>query len=125
MTKQEKQPIKEKTPLKIKVEPKETRQLQELKLSWAGKLFFAGAAAYIGAQAYKGYKAAKAPKLPIKIRGSKQQIKSVMDAIAGSADFQREINRPGATIEKVIDKLKLKNLNKQSFEKLTKRRWPL
>jgi len=104
----------------------EQKPLQELKMSWAGKLFFASLAAYLGTGFYQGYKAAKnAPRLPIKIRGSKQQIKAVMDAITSSRAFQAEISRSGATIESVIQKLKLKDLNKQQFEKITGKRWPL
>jgi len=108
-------------PLPVKVK----QPLNELKMSWLGKLFFASAAAYIGLQAYKGATSANAPKLPIKIRGTKQQIKAIMDAITSSAAFQREINRPGATINSTIEKLNLKNLSKQQFEKLTGRPWPL
>jgi len=111
----------QKTPPPVKVK----EQLNELKLSWAGKLFFASAAAYIGTQAYKGIQTANAPKLPIKIRGTKQQIKAIMDAITSSAAFQREISKKNATIASVINKLNLKNLNKQQFEKLTNQKWPL
>jgi hypothetical protein len=42
-----------------------------------------------------------------------------------SKEFQDEINKPGATIEDVIQKMKLKNVNKQSFEKITGKPWPL
>jgi hypothetical protein len=102
------------------------KPLKELKMSWAGKLFFASLAGYLGSSAYMGVQASKqAPRLPIKIRGSKQQIKAVMQAITSSKAFQAEINRPGATIESVIAKLKLKDLNKRQFEKLTGRKWPL
>lgn len=102
------------------------QQLDELKMSWAGKLFFAGIAGWLGGTAYKGVKKGmSAPKLPIKIRGTKQQIKAVMDAITSSKEFQREINKPGATIDGVIKKLKLKNLNQKQFEKLTGKKWPL
>lgn len=126
MTEQEKP--KEAPPIKIKIEETKKSQeqrLQELKLSWAGKLFFAGAAAYIGSQAVKGYKAGKIPKLPIKMKGTPQQVKAVMDALAGSAEFQRMVNKPGVSIEQVIDQLKKKNINKQNFEKIFKVKWPL
>lgn len=111
--------------LEAPIKPK-GENLQELKMSWAGKLFFASLAAYLGASAYQGVQAAKkVPRLPIKIRGSKQQIKAVMDAITSSKAFQDEISKPGATIEGVIQKLKLKDLNKQNFEKITGKKWPI
>jgi len=111
----------------IKAVPrKQHPELKELRMSWAGKLFFAGVAAWLGGTAYKGVKAGmKAPRMPIKIRGSKQQIRAVMDAITSSRSFQDEINKPGATIDGVINKLKIKDMNKQNFERLTGKRWPI
>lgn len=109
---------------KVQVNPKE-QNLQELRMSWAGKLFFAGVAAWLGGTAYKGISSGMAPKLPIKIRGTKEQIKAVMDAITSSKQFQDEINKPGATIDGVIQKLNLKNMNKSNFERLTGKKWPL
>ncbi len=135
MSKQEKQqtPISDILPVKVVKERRQrepqvktdTKQLKELKLSWAGKLFFSAASLYIGSQAYKGYQASKVPKLPFKIKGNKQQIDAIMKALQGSAAFQREINRPGANIEQILNKLKVKNMNKQSFEKTFGVRWPL
>jgi hypothetical protein len=116
---------RKKTQIKQSSQQSQEQQLQELKLSWAGKLFFAGAAAYIGASAYKGIKAAKTPKLPFKVKGTKREIKAIMDAIAGSAEFQRMTSRPGANIEQIIDQLKQKNMNKQNFERIFKVKWPL
>lgn len=102
--------------------------LQELKLSWAGKLFFAGVAGWLGATAVKGFKQGMStppPRLPIKIKGTPDQIKAIMDAIYGSKAFQSEISRPNATIESVIEKLKLRDLNKRNFERLTGKAWPI
>ena len=95
-------------------------------LSWAGKLVFAGIASYLGYSAYKGVKAAAAPpSIPIKIRGNPEQIKAFVAAIMSSKAFQQEISKPGASIEGVFEKLKIKNMNRASFERLTQRRWPL
>jgi hypothetical protein len=96
-----------------------SEQLNEVQLTWAGKLFFASIAAYIASDV------AQAMKLPIKLRGKPEEIKSVVDAITASKDFQREIKKPGAKVEDVVKKLNLKNMNKQQFEKLTGRSWPL
>ena len=97
-------------------------------LSWAGKLFFAAVASYLGVFAYKGVDAEfdnQVPKLPIKLRGSKEQIKAIIDVITSSSEFQKEINKPDATVDSVIQKLNLKNLNKDNFYKITGKKWPL
>ena len=94
-------------------------QLNEVQLTWAGKLFFASVAAYIASDV------AQAMKLPIKLRGKPEQIKAVVDAITSSKDFQREIKKPGAKVEDVVQKLNLRNMNKQQFQKLTGKSWPL
>ena len=104
-------------------EPTDKKPLNELrsvKLSWAGKLFFAGIAAQLAASAMGG-----SPKLPIKIKGSKEQIQAIMSAITSSTSFQKEISKPGATIESVIEKLRLKNLSRDNFKSLTGKDWPL
>lgn len=92
--------------------------LNELKLSWAGKLFFASAAAFIANDLMKTMK------LPMKIKGSPEQVKSLVDAITSSKDFQREINKPGAKVEDVVKKLNLKNMNKDRFKQLTGKDFP-
>jgi hypothetical protein len=110
--------------------------LNEIKLSWAGKLFFAGAAAYLARKFIKGYMgegeggtdmsvAKNIPKMPLKVRGTPEQIKALKDTIAASKEFQEEIGKPGATIEDVIEKLKLRNETKQQFEQITGYPWPL
>lgn len=109
-------------PIKVKGETKE--YLKELKLSWAGKLFFAGAAAYIAGSAMKGGGHGNV-KLPIKVRGTPRQMRAVIDAVTSSKEFQREINRSGATIDGVIQKLRIRNMTKQRFYQLTGRSWPL
>jgi len=118
---------KEAPPITPKANSEQPKQkLNELQMSWAGKLFFASVATWLGASAYQGFKGhGKAPKLPIKIRGSKAQIKAVMDALTSSRAFQDEINRPGATIDGVINKMKIKDLNKANFERATGKKWPL
>lgn len=119
------------------------------KLSWAGKLFFGSIAAYLGLKAYSGYQNEsiaddlgmsnptqpnttgsdvgnpQIPKLPIKIRATKEQIQAIIDTIQASVDFQNEINNPDATIESVIQKLNTKNTFKAEFETKTGFPWPL
>lgn len=103
---------------KTPIEAKNIKQINE-GLSWAGKLFFAGAAAYIGGEIMKKLK------LPIKVRGTPEQIKSMVDTIYTSKKFQEELNKPGASIESVIEKLQIKNITKSNFEKMTKHKWPI
>lgn len=103
----------------IKVKGEDDQLMKEFKLSWAGKIFFAGAAAYILGSA--GHR----QKIPIKVRGTPQQVKAIIDAIVSSKQFQQELSRPGATVDSVIDKLRLRNISKNRFQQLTGRPWPL
>jgi hypothetical protein len=121
MTKEEEKILDE------KLEKEFGSSLQELNLSWAGKLFFAGVAGWLGGTAYKGASQGfrEPPKLPIKIKGTPKQIKAIQDAIYGSKAFQDAISQPNATIEQVIEKLKLRDVHKRSFERLTNKKWPL
>lgn len=106
-------------------QPKESKeQLNEFSLSWAGKLFFAGVASYLAGVGLQKM-GTPAPKLPFKIRGTPEQIKAITDAIVASKAFQEEIKKPGATVESVIQKLNLRNMNKDRFKQLTGRPWPL
>jgi hypothetical protein len=101
--------------------------LTEWELSWVGKLFFAGVAAYLGGKAANSLAGGEqvVPKLPIKIKGTPEQIKAVVDAITSSKAFQDEIRKNGATVDSVISKLNLKNLNKANFERVIGKKWPL
>jgi len=117
--------------------------LNEIKFSWAGKLLFAGIAASLASGFLRGVAkgmkenegdttagtdmsvAKNIPKIPLKIRGTPEQIKALKDTITASKEFQEEINKPGATIEGVIEKLKLRNETKQQFEQITGYPWPL
>jgi len=99
--------------------PTEDQINESTKLTWAGKLFFASIAAYIASDV------AQVMKLPIKLRGKPEQIKAVVDAITNSKDFQKEIGKPGAKIEDVVQKLNLRNMSKEKFEAMCGKKWPL
>lgn len=105
------------------IKKENTVKLDESKLSWAGKLFFGGAAAWLAGSLISG--AAGKFNTPIKIRGTKQQLQAISDAIVSSKEFQREISKPGANVEKVMKKLNIANLSKEKFEKLTGKKWPI
>lgn len=96
---------------------KYTTTLKEWNLSWAGKLFFAGAAAYIAGKVIKN--------MPLKIRGSKEELKAIADAIVASKAFQDELKKPGASIESVVKKMNLKNVTREKFTAITGKSFPL
>lgn len=95
------------------------KMLNESNLSWAGKLFFAGVASYLGSITDS------TPKIPIKIKATKEQIKAIMDIIKASKEFQETINQQDVPIEKVIEKIKAKADAKDRFEKIVGYKWPL
>lgn len=85
------------------------------KLSSIGKLFFANliATTLLGQKSF------------IKLKGTPQQIKALTDAIKASKEFQDEIKNPNATVDSVIEKLRLRNLASVEFGQKTNKPWPL
>ncbi len=61
----------------------------------------------------------------IKLRGTKEQIDSVAKALISSKKFQDELNSPGATVQSVMEKLKVKNMSAREFERMFNVPWPL
>ena len=92
--------------------------LSELRLTWAGKLFFASVATYIVASGIGS-------KLPLKVRGNKQQMQALTDAIMSSKEFQGKIRKPGAKVEDVLRSMNLKNMSKQRFKQITGNDFPV
>lgn len=84
------------------------------KLSTVGKMFIAGIAAWLLGN-----------KTRLKIRGKKEDIDKLVNALMASKRFQNELSRPGATAESVIQKLNLKNMTVQEFERELGIPWPL
>ena len=87
--------------------------INELHLNTLGKLMFAGIAAWIIGKNIK-----------LKIRGTQPQVEAVMNAMLASRRFQQELNRPGATVQSVIDKLGLKQASAAEFKKILGIDWP-
>lgn len=83
-------------------------------LSFTGKVFLAS----LGAWAIGKY-------VGTKIRGSREEIEAVTNALSASRRFQEELHKPGATVDSVIDKLHLKNMSASEFERVLGVRWPL
>jgi hypothetical protein len=61
----------------------------------------------------------------IKIRGTQEEINAIANAMMASKRFQDELNRDGATVDSVVQKLGLKNASIKEFERILQIRWPL
>jgi len=119
---------------------KQMSTLKEYRLSWAGKLFFAGVAAKLLGKVLQRKSAglneqdvdpeissSEDPSsiFPFKLQGTPEQLQAVMEVIKTSQEFQDEVNREGATVETVMQKLNIQNLAKKTFEEKTGKPWPL
>lgn len=61
----------------------------------------------------------------LKIRGTKEEIAAVASALNSSKKFQDELRRPGASVQSVMEKLKVKNMSASEFERVFGVKWPL
>lgn len=88
--------------------------LDYYEISTVGKIFLAGiAASILGKQSN------------IKIRGSQDEIDAIKSALMASRQFQDELKRPGATVQSIMDRLRLKNISAEEFEDRLGVPWPL
>ena len=94
----------------------DTKQpLNELHVSSLfGKLFYASCAAWLVGKLVN-----------MKFRGSRQQAEVLASALISSKRFQDELNRPGASVESVVQKLGIKHMSALQFEKTFGVPWPL
>lgn len=83
-------------------------------LSFTGKMFLAS----LGAWAVGKY-------VGTKIRGSQDEIEAVTNALHASRKFQDELRKPGASVDSVVEKLRVKNMSASEFERVFGVRWPL
>lgn len=88
--------------------------LQELHLNLLGKVFIAAAAAWVIGKATN-----------LKLRGTPQEVQAVANALQSSRRFQDELRRPGATVQSVMSKLRVKNMSAREFERTFGVKWPL
>lgn len=86
----------------------------DFRISTVGKLFLAGVAAYILGRPSR-----------LKIRGNPYEVDALKNALLASRKFQQELNRPGATVQSIMDKLQLKNITAKEFEQKLGVPWPL
>lgn len=61
----------------------------------------------------------------LKIRGTEEEISAVSQAMMASKRFQEELQRPGATVESVMQYLGLKHASAREFERILGISWPL
>jgi hypothetical protein len=61
----------------------------------------------------------------VKLRGTPEQIDAVSRALVSSKRFQEELVRPGATVEEVIERMNVKNMDAKQFEQIFGVKWPL
>ena len=61
----------------------------------------------------------------LKVRGSQQQISTLASAMMSSKRFQDELKRPGASLNGVLDRLKVKNMDADRFQKTFGIKWPV
>ena len=88
--------------------------INELRLNLLGKVFFAAVGAWLVGRATN-----------IKIRGTQEEIQAVTSAMMASRRFQEELERPGATVESVMQQLGLKHASAREFERILGVSWPL
>ncbi len=88
--------------------------INELRMNLLGKIFFAAVGAWLVGRATN-----------IKIRGTQEEIQAVTSAMMASRRFQEELERPGATVESVMQQLGLKHASAREFERILGVSWPL
>ncbi|NBQ47055.1 MAG: hypothetical protein EBU33_01170 [Sphingobacteriia bacterium] len=92
----------------------EKNSLNELKMNLLGKIFFGTLAAWLVGKAVN-----------TKLRGTREEIEAVEAALMSSRRFQDELNRPGASVDSVVQKLGIKHMSAREFERVLGVPWPL
>jgi len=88
--------------------------LNELRVNLLGKVFFATLGAWLVGKMVN-----------TKLRGDQREIEAIGNALAASRRFQDELNRPGATVDSVVQKLGIKHMSASQFERVLGVPWPL
>ena len=88
--------------------------INELRVNLLGKVFFATLGAWLVGKYVN-----------TKLRGTQSEIEAVGNALAASRRFQDELNRPGASVESVVQKLGIKHMSASEFERVLGVPWPL
>lgn len=93
---------------------KDEQPINEIRLNTAGKIFFATLGAWLVGKAVN-----------TKLRGSQRQVEALASALTSSRKFNDELNRPGATVDSVMQKLGVKHMSATEFERVFGIPWPL
>lgn len=96
------------------MENQDKKQLNELRVNLLGKVFFATLGAWMVGKMVN-----------TRLRGNRNEIQAIGNALASSRRFQDELSRPGATVDSVVQKLGVKNMSASEFERVLGVRWPL
>lgn len=89
-------------------------RLNELHVNLVGKIFLATLGAALVGKVVN-----------TKLRGTKEQVTVIANALMASRKFQDELNRSGASVESVMQKLNVKNMSAAEFERTFNIKWPL
>lgn len=89
-------------------------KLNEAQLNFAGKMMLAAMGAWMVNKAVN-----------TKLRGTKDEVTVIANALMSSKKFQEELQKPGATVQSVMDKLRVKQMSAAEFERVLGIRWPL
>jgi hypothetical protein len=88
--------------------------LNELHLNLLGKIFLTAVGAWVVGKSTN-----------MKIRGTPREVRAVANAMQSSKRFQQELRRPGASVQSVMDLLRIKQMSARDFERELGVRWPL
>jgi hypothetical protein len=83
-------------------------------LNLTGKIFLASLGAWLVGKVVN-----------TKLRGSQDEITAVSNALMASRRFQEELRKPGASVQSVIEKLRIKQMSASEFERVLGVPWPL
>lgn len=89
-------------------------KLNEAQLNFAGKMMLAAMGAWMVNKVVN-----------TKLRGTKDEVTVIANALMSSKKFQEELQKPGATVQSVMDKLRIKQMSAAEFERVLGIRWPL
>jgi hypothetical protein len=92
----------------------ERKVITELHVNLLGKIFLASLGAW-----------AVGHLTNTKIRGTREEIDAISNALMSSRRFQEELDEPGASVQSVIDKLNIKHMSASEFERVLGIPFPL
>jgi len=60
-----------------------------------------------------------------KLKGTKEEMRAITEALLSSKRFQEELNKPNATVESIIEKMRSKEMSAATFKRVIGIKWPL